>query len=64
MTSEGFKKGDVVRLKSGGPKMTVVDIGKYGFGTGEISAKCQWFAGENLKEDVFELEAIEKFKSS
>ena len=46
--------------------MTVVDVEKYGFGSGEISAKCQWFAGErmdDLKEDIFELEAIEKVKN-
>jgi uncharacterized protein YodC (DUF2158 family) len=58
MTSEEFKKSDVVRLRSGGPRMTVVDIGMYG---GELRAKCQWFAGERmdeLKEDVFYLEAL------
>ena len=67
MTSEDIKKGDIVRLKSGGPKMTVVGIGKYGYYTEEIGAKCQWFTGaktDELKEGVFELEAIVKVKPS
>ena len=33
-----FKAGDIVRLKSGGPDMTIEDIGKYGMGAGFTSA--------------------------
>ena len=41
MTTDGFKEGDVVQLKSGGSLMTVFKVGD-----GEIG--CKWFdeAGE------------------
>ena len=35
--------GDIVQLKSGGPKMTIQFIDKRG-----DSIKCQWFAGEKF----------------
>lgn len=54
-----FQRGDIVRLKSGGPEMTVTDIGKYDY-IDEDRAKCQWFDGNNLKEKVFDFYAIEK----
>ena len=40
--SRKFKLGDVVRLKSGGPNMTVCEIGKYGYDEDE-KYKCRWF---------------------
>jgi len=36
-----FERGDVVRLKSGGPKMTVAAI------VGDNTVKVQWFTTEN-----------------
>jgi len=39
-----FKTGDIVRLKSGGPDMTVKG---YVLGD-ETSVICQWFAGREL----------------
>ncbi len=42
-----FNIGDLVKLKSGGPKMTVqevVDAGK---------VRCQWFAGAVLQSGLF-----------
>jgi len=39
-SSQELKIGDVVKLKSGGPKMTVKYIEKDG------QIYCQWFAGE------------------
>jgi len=50
-----FKAGDVVQLKSGGPKMTIGGIGKYGMGATRDSANCLWFEGTNQKQAVFEL---------
>lgn len=53
MDQEEFKVGDVVQLKSGGPKMTIEDIGNYSFAGTEIKAKCVWFEGTKQKEGVF-----------
>ncbi|SDU02041.1 YodC family protein [Pseudomonas moraviensis] len=55
-----FKKGDVVVLRSGGPKMTVVELGDYsGYGTGpKDGVKCQWFDKTKRFEDVFDAETL------
>ncbi len=46
--------GDVVRLKSGGPEMTVyLDLGKGMF-------YCQWFAGTDVKVEKFAAASLEK----
>jgi len=58
MTSEKLKKGDVVRLKSGSPLMTVAAIEE--ISDDRVIAKCHWFEGGNVKEYSFELESIEK----
>ncbi len=42
-----FKKGDIVELKSGSPKMTVLNINETGW------IRCQWFSGSKLQEGVF-----------
>lgn len=41
-----IKYGDVVRLKSGGPLMTVVSVLSY-------EAHCQWFAGNEVYSQIF-----------
>ena len=51
-----LKIGDVVRLKSGGPEMTVAHIGKYAHKDG---AMCVWFDGKKRVQEVFELETLE-----
>ena len=53
-----LKIGDVVKLKSGGPTMTVTEMGKYGYNDRE-QAKCIWFDGKKKFEDVFEKEALQ-----
>lgn len=55
-----FKKGDVVCLKSGGPKMTVVDIGNYGPLGPRDGVKCKWFDKASLREEVFDSEGLKK----
>ncbi len=54
-----FKKGTVVRLNSGGPKMTALA----GIQDGKIS--CQWFDrnGKMHKAD-FDIEALSEFKKA
>ncbi len=52
-----FKPGDVVRLKSGGPSMTVEKIGAEGW------IVCNWFAeGKELKTGTFVADALEPAK--
>jgi len=50
-----FTKGDIVRLKSGGPKMTVSSVKA-------TAIACQWFDrnGKTHKSD-FDVEMVEKF---
>jgi uncharacterized protein YodC (DUF2158 family) len=44
-----FKVGEVVRLKSGGPDMTVAEVG----GIDPDDVMCQWFGGKKLETGVF-----------
>lgn len=49
-----FKLGDVVRLKSGGPKMTVAEVTNDGY------IDCEWFADEGPTYGwLFEPEMLE-----
>lgn len=51
-------KGMIVELISGGPKMSVIDIGNYSGGMSmgpENGVKCVWFdAKQNKCEEVFD----------
>jgi uncharacterized protein YodC (DUF2158 family) len=54
--SEEIKEGDVVVLKSGGPKMTVTSVGDhYGTPTGW----CAWFDGKKQCNGTFNLMALQ-----
>ncbi|EHH07540.1 hypothetical protein ATCR1_06726 [Agrobacterium tumefaciens CCNWGS0286] len=61
--SEEIAVGDVVQLKSGGPKMTVSNIDEYGY-EDRLSAACDWFTVDKApwkKEDgVFPLTSLKK----
>ncbi|KNA28259.1 hypothetical protein ACO03_04550 [Pantoea ananatis] len=48
-----WNKGDTVRLKSGGPVMTVVDFSN--FQNGYV---CEWFEKDRLQRKVFSAEAL------
>ena len=57
-----IKKGDKVILKSGGPIMTIQNIGDYSMSDGiEQGALCVWFDGNKPMEKIFDIEAIEKY---
>ncbi len=53
-----FKKGDTVRLKSGGPVMTIQDIGDYAHSGRDDAALCVWFAGANKIQEAFDLATL------
>ncbi len=48
--ADEFKAGDVVQLKSGGPKMTITSVGEY-YGTPMIY--CMWFDGPKEQSGKF-----------
>lgn len=52
-----IKEGDVVKLKSGGPKMTA---GKTSLLNGTNYVHCFWFVGSAEKEKSFPENALEK----
>ena len=57
-----FKKGDQVQLKSGGPIMTIQEIGDFSLNDGiEDGAKCIWFDGTKPMERVFDTSTIAIF---
>jgi uncharacterized protein YodC (DUF2158 family) len=49
-----FKTGDIVVLKSGGPKMTVK-----GLSASNGNFVCQWFAGKKLEEGLFKSDSLQ-----
>jgi uncharacterized protein YodC (DUF2158 family) len=56
--ADEIKMGEIVRLKSSGPKMTVeavfTDVG------GQMCVRCSWFDKQDNKiSDAFALEAVE-----
>lgn len=51
-----FKAGDVVQVVSGGPRITVIDVGKTKLGV--LSAWCVWFEGTKQIEGRFPVVAL------
>jgi len=49
-----FRKGDLVRLKSGGPKMTVAEIRE------DYKVVCDFFVGNERKSEVFDPKVLIK----
>ncbi|WP_370868669.1 YodC family protein [Undibacterium sp.] len=59
----GFKPGDVVRLKSGGPKMTMSAFEEIPDSKGMATyVRCVWFKGSDKASDLFRPETIELSK--
>ncbi len=54
-----FKIGDVVALKSGGPSMTINNIGDYSPLGPNPGVSCIWFDSAKKLEDVFHPDALE-----
>jgi uncharacterized protein YodC (DUF2158 family) len=58
-----FKPGDVVRAKSGGPKMTVVGFDAHTLGETERTVECTWPNGDALAVGFFREGALEKYSA-
>jgi uncharacterized protein YodC (DUF2158 family) len=58
-----FKKGDIVRLKSGGPAMTVEIVSDYSPMGPEVGVLCIWFVGPHQEQHVFDAAVLEKSQS-
>lgn len=57
-----FKIGDVVILKSGGPMMTVHNLGDYSQSGGpKEGVLCVWFNNQQKNEDVFHEDTVELY---
>jgi len=54
-----FETGDVVRLKSGGPKMTVQEITQ----DEDEYIECIWFEEGNKMMDTFHPDTLEKIET-
>ena len=52
-----LQAGTVVRLKSGGPDMTVVEE-EHIFGKGTSRVRCQWFEERKLMQGTFPEESL------
>lgn len=55
-----FKSGEIVQLKSGGPKMTVSKSDAIGIND---EVYCKWFSGSKLADGWFGTEMLEKVDS-
>lgn len=55
--NEDFQIGIIVKLKSGGPDMTVRQV------YGDNDVDCQWFAGKKLEKGRFPMSSLELVKN-
>jgi len=53
-SSQKLKIGDVVKLKSGGPDMTIKSIDESG-----TFIRCQWFVGDKVEADYFSPDSLQ-----
>jgi uncharacterized protein YodC (DUF2158 family) len=57
MEEQKFKRGDVVRLKSGSPKMTVA-----GYDPEDgANVTCTWFSNKELQEQSFHQDLLDAY---
>lgn len=55
-----FNPGDVVKLKSGGPDMTVERTGDFGPAGPEKGVVCTWFERAKRSTEVFSEETLKR----
>jgi len=59
MATDTFKPGDVVQLKSGGPKMTVTKVDNNA--ARKPTVWCVWFIGDRKESGAFEPSTLQIF---
>lgn len=57
---DDFKVGDLVRLRSDGPTMTVKAVELTYDEDSPADIECQWFGGKKLEEGTFPSESLEQ----
>ncbi|EKN3948530.1 YodC family protein [Yersinia enterocolitica] len=57
-----YKVGDKVKLRSGGPVMTVHQISVVHPAIYRGNHRCQWFAGKKLEEGYFPDDSLEEIR--
>jgi uncharacterized protein YodC (DUF2158 family) len=55
--ADEIKAGDVVELKSGGPRMTVAKVENW---NGVMRATCHWFEGDKPQQGYFPVSSLER----
>ena len=61
--AETFEIGDVATLKSGGPQMTVTNVGEPWYGGGVQHAWCSWFVDGEEHHETFPCPSLEKINT-
>ncbi|MCC8628870.1 YodC family protein [Xanthomonas vesicatoria] len=56
--SNKYSVGEIVKLRSGGPDMTVQEVPVAG-SQHKNHYRCQWFAGKKLESGSFQEESLE-----
>lgn len=55
-----FQKGDLVELKSGGPVMTVEEVGSFEYAAGITDGvKCVYFDGNKRVSEIFDAATLQ-----
>ncbi|QSV44995.1 YodC family protein [Geobacter benzoatilyticus] len=62
MKMENLSVGDLVRLKSGGPTMTV-SAPVEPFGTHDPEVVCDWFSKDKFFRETFTITTLEKVEA-
>lgn len=57
--AEKFEAGDVVLLKSGGPKMTIDS-----YDQDDEKYRCEWFVEGKVQHQLFRASSLEKYVSA
>ena len=63
-TSPIYQVGDIVKLKSNGPDMTVKEVMTKLNDEFSGNYRCQWFAGKKLDNGVFPQESLLKVEAA